>query len=49
MQFHIAYLSLYGDLLSIEAHEDQHEENAVKLISLIKRQIGFNERIDRYA
>jgi hypothetical protein len=54
MQVHIAYLSLihvfnswcqgfdFGDLLFIEAHEDQHEENAVKLVSLIKRQIGFD-------
>jgi hypothetical protein len=35
-----------GDLLFIEAHieacEDQHEENAVKLVSLVKRQIGFD-------
>jgi hypothetical protein len=50
MGFHIAYLSFnswlqgfdFGHLLFIEAHEDQHEENVVKLVSLIKRQIGFD-------
>jgi hypothetical protein len=59
MQVHIAYLSLihvfnswlqgfgFDDLLFIDAHEDQHEENAVKMISLIKRQIGFDQRINR--
>jgi hypothetical protein len=28
--------------------EDQHEENVVKLVSLIKRQMGFDKWIDRY-
>jgi hypothetical protein len=35
----------FDALLFIDAHEDQHEENAVKLISLInliKRQTGFD-------
>jgi hypothetical protein len=54
MRFHIAYLSLMhgyrvptlATFFIIEAHieacEDQYEENAVKLVSSVKRQMGFD-------